>query len=129
MTNSTSKRQSRVLAGNIMVYLLGVLLLGSALIKFANVPTLVAQFAVLGFAGGRLTFIGILEIVSAALFLLPRTRSLGLLLVSAYLGGAIAAHVGHGQTEAIRPAILLGLFWVGAWLRHPNTLWSFARRN
>ena len=38
-----------------------------------------------------------LEIVSAVLFLISFTRSLGLLLVSSFLGGAIATHLPHGQ--------------------------------
>jgi hypothetical protein len=59
------------------------------------------------------------------LFLIPATRSLGLPLISAYLGGAIAAHLGYGQQlAAIRPAILLGILWLGAWLRHPEILWG-----
>jgi hypothetical protein len=89
----------------------------------------VAQLGVLGFEGGRLTLVAFLEIVSAVLFMLPRTRSLGLLVVSSYLGGAVAAHIGHGQSAALEPAILLGFLWLGAWLLHPAILWSFTRQN
>jgi hypothetical protein len=115
----------RTRSGNILIYLLGFMLVGSAVAKFARIPMVLEQFRVLGFEDGRLMFIGILEIVCAALFMLPRTRSIGLLLVSSYLGGAIATHVGHGQPTAVEPAFLLGLFWLGAWLRHPQILWSF----
>jgi DoxX-like family len=54
----------------------------------------------LGFDGSRLMIIAVLEMASAALFLVPKTRPFGLLLVSAFLGGAIAAHLGHGQPPA-----------------------------
>ena len=100
-------------ARNILTYVLSIVLIGSAIVKLARVPPVVSQMAVLGFDGGRLTFIAVLEIISAGLFLYPRTRQIGLLMVSAYLGGAIAAHVGHGQLPA-QPAIVLALCWTAA---------------
>jgi hypothetical protein len=71
-----------------------------------------------------LTFVVFLEISSAILFLFPRTRSMGLLLVSSYMGGAIATHVEHGLSF-IQPGVFLALLWLGAWLRHPQILWSW----
>ena len=83
----------------------------------------------LGFKGGKLELIAGLEVVSALLFLLPSTRSFGLLLVSAYMGGAIATHVQHDQLHLAAPAsAVLCLIWLGAWLRHPEILWSLDRR-
>jgi hypothetical protein len=52
----------------------------------------------------------VLEIGSAILFLIPLTRDIGLLLVSAYFGGAIATHMGHGE-PVMQPAIILAIFW------------------
>jgi hypothetical protein len=84
--------------------------------------------AKLGFAGGKLTFIAVLEIIGAAGSLMPRTRSIGLLWVSSYLGGAICAHVQAGEFDkAVSPAIILLVSWVGTWLRHPQMLWSMTR--
>jgi DoxX-like protein len=126
MTIDPARSGPRFIAGNILVYFLGALLVGSALAKFAQVPMVMTQMSALGFAGGRLMFIGILELISAVLFLIPRTRPAGFLLVTAYLGGAIATHVGHGQPQAIQPAFLLALFWFAAWLRHPQFLWNLS---
>jgi hypothetical protein len=128
---STSIRTTgRVRAGAILIYLLSVLLTGSAAVKFAHVPQPTSELAELGFGGGNLTLIAVLEVSSAVLFALPRTRSFGLLLVSAYLGGAIATHVGHHQLlPSFRPAIVLALIWLAAWLRHPEMLWSIAGKS
>jgi hypothetical protein len=68
--------------------------------------------------------IGIGELVSALLFLIPQTNSLGLLLLSSYLGGAIVTHMQHGQ-PFFAPAILLLLVWIAGYLRHPEVLQSF----
>jgi DoxX-like family len=54
-------------------------LAGSSIVKFAWIPAVQTQMARLGFAGGKLTFIAVLEIIGADGFLVPRTRSIGLL--------------------------------------------------
>ena len=71
----------------------------------------------LGLTGPRLTIVAVLELASAALFLMPKTRPFGLLFLSAFLGGAIAAQLGHGLPPA-PPAVLLALIWIGTWLRN-----------
>jgi hypothetical protein len=107
---------TRFRTGNFLVLLLSLLLTGSAIAKLIPVPKVAEQMALVGFSGGRLTFIAVLEIASALLFAFPRTRFLGLLMTSAYLGGAIAAHMGHGQL-GWQPAVILGLVWLAARLR------------
>jgi hypothetical protein len=107
-------------AGRVLGYLLSFVLMGSALTKFAQVPKVAAQLAALGFDGYKLFLIAFLEIVSALLFVFLRTRSFGLLMVSAYLGGAIATHVGHNQPPS-QPAVVLGLFWLAMLLSYPQT--------
>jgi hypothetical protein len=126
MTNASTSNRARSPVGNILIYLLGALLVGSAIAKFAQVPNVVSQLGAMGFDGGRLTLIAVLEITSAILFMVPRTRAIGLLLLSAYLGGAIATHLGHGQPPS-QPAFVLVLAWLGAWLRHPEILWSLTQ--
>ncbi len=113
---------------NAVIYVCGALLMASAVLKAAQIPSVLQQFQAIGYEGHRLAFIAVLEALSATLFLIPRTRSVGLLFVSAYLGGAIAAHVGYGQPlAAVRPAIFLGIIWFVTWLRHPEILWSVPR--
>lgn len=125
---ASSERSARRSTGLVLILLAGMLLAGSAVAKFAGVPGVVRQMAAAGFAGPKLTFIASLEILSAALFLLPRTRSLGLLLVSAYLGGAMATHVQAGDyPHAFPSSALLALAWIGVALRHRQVLWSFGQ--
>lgn len=128
MSASTHTRGARSRAGNVLIFLFSLALFGSSAVKFAHVPQPVAELAELGFAGANLTLIACLELASAVLFAIPRTRSFGLLLVSAYLGGAVATHVGHHQLLlSLRPAFVLALIWLAAWLRHPETLRSFTK--
>ncbi len=123
--NNPSISRVRRIAGNFLIFLGGLVLIASAGTKLAHVPPVVTQLNSWGFEGSKLTLVATLEISSALLFLVPPTRSIGLLLVSSYMGGAIATHMQHGQSYLL-PAILLSLLWQGAWLRHPEILWSLS---
>src|SRR5215831_19877147 len=120
-----TQRSTRRIAGNILIFLPGLVVTMSSIVKFAGVPGVVHNMAADGFANGKLSLVATLEILSAALFLFPRTRSFGVLVLSSFLGGAICTHVQMGQYDkAIGPSILLTLSWIGTWLRHPQALWS-----
>lgn len=122
-TENASVSRKRRITGNVLIVLGGLMLIGSAGAKFAHVPKVVTELGAMGFDGNKLMLIAILEILSALLFLIPVTRSFGLLLVSSFLGGAIATHMQHNQ-PIVQPSFVLFLIWLGAWLRHPQILWS-----
>ena len=119
--NMVSK--GRRITANTLILLSCFALLGSASAKFAQVPAVAGQMSAAGLGGWRLTFVALLEVASAIAFLIPATRSLGLLLVSSFLGGAIATHLQHGQS-IVPPSIVLVIAWFAAWLRYPVVLWS-----
>lgn len=121
--NGASVGKGRRVAGMVLMYLGAIVLIASAGAKFAHVPQVVNELGAMGFDGPRLTMIAIIEILSAFLFLIPFSRAMGLLLISAYMGGAIATHVQHGQ-PFVQPAVILAIIWIGTWLRHPMVLWS-----
>ena len=116
MTTATGVSKVRNIVSNILIFLPSIALLGSSFTKFAHVPGIVVQMTALGFDGPRLMILAVLELASAVVFLVPKTRPFGLLLVSAYLGGAIAAQLGHGLPPE-PPAVLLLLLWIGTWLK------------
>jgi len=118
--------RNRRMTGTALILLACMLLAGSAVVKLAHVQPMTDQLAAMGFAGGRLTFVAALEVLGVALLLVPATRSVGVPWVSAYLGGAIATHLQHGQ-PILPPALVLSLVWIGAWLRHPEVAWSLRR--
>ena|SRR5215472_15142763 len=128
MTNNAPNNRIRSTLGNVLLFLSGIVVMMSSVVKLVGVPRVVHQMATMGFSGGRYTLVAVLDVVSASLFLYPRSRSFGLLLLSAFLGGAICAHVQTAQLpKAVGPAILLTLAWSGTWLRHPEVLWSWTR--
>jgi hypothetical protein len=70
--------------------------------------------------------IGAGEIITGVLLLIPRTMSLGILLTSAFWGGAICIHMSHGESYWLQSALLV-ISWIGAYLRYPAVFGSFWR--
>jgi hypothetical protein len=123
MEQATSRPRGWRITGNILIFLPGLALALSSIGKLVGVPGVVHQMAAMGFTGGRLVLVATLELLSAVLFLYPRTRSLGILLFSAFFGGVICAHVQMGEiSKAVAPAMLLASGWAGTWLQHPEML-------
>jgi hypothetical protein len=63
--------------------------------------------------------LGIVLMVCTVLYLVPATAVLGAILLTGYLGGAVATHVraGHSPFEVLFPVIFGALLWVGLVLR------------
>ena len=63
---------------------------------------------------------GTLEFWCALLFVIPRTAGLGALLMTAYFGGAVAAHVRLHQGQWIVPVVFGIIVWAAMLLREPR---------
>jgi hypothetical protein len=72
-----------------------------------------------GISASTLQWLGVLELVSVVLFFIPRTGILGTLMLSAFMGGAIASQLEHGLP--ISSAVVILIFvWVAAAVRFPE---------
>lgn len=115
----------RRLAAWILTGLLTAVFVMSGVMKLVQPKEVVEGFAKLGLSEWR-AIIAMGELVSAALFVLPKTHSLGVLLLSSYMGGAILAHMSHDES-IVGASVILLLVWLTAWLRNPLVLSSFYR--
>lgn len=80
--------KGRKITGWILVGLMGALFVMSAFMKLmAGADAEIAQNFVKWGLDGKLMLIGIGELIAAILFVIPKTSSLGVLLLSAHLGG------------------------------------------
>jgi hypothetical protein len=129
MTITDEISRTRAIAGNVLILVPGLGLVLTSATKFFGVPAVVHQMALEGITGDKLVIVATLELLSALLFLYPKTRSFGLMFLSAFLGGAISTHVLMGAFPAAVPAgTFLTLAWLGTFLRYPEALWSFRQR-
>ena len=75
--------------------------------------------------GEQVRLLGTGALVTGLLLLIPCTSSLGILLTSAFWGGAICLHMAHGEPYLFQ-AVLLVMTWAGAYLRNPARFSSFS---
>jgi len=82
----------------------------------------------LGLTTKKLQIIGVIEVLSAVLFVIPRTGILGTLLLAAYMGGAIATHVEH-NLSVTAPVVVQCILWIVAVLRFPELITRITAKN
>lgn len=108
-----------VWGGRILTALPAIMLTFSAVMKLMGGPELAAAFEHLGWPISLAVPLGILELAVTALYLFPRTSVLGAILLTGYLGGALATHLRIHEPWFIQ--FLLGaMAWGGLYLRDPR---------
>ncbi len=98
---------------------LALLFAFSAYLKLTQNEAALAQAASTGIDASTYRIIGIVEIISLILFVIPRTGVLGSLLLIAYMGGAIATHLQH-QQSIMMAVVIQVLVWITIVLRFPE---------
>lgn len=113
----TSRSKQRLWAGRILSALPAALLIMSAVMKLRAQQEVIRPFVEkFGYQESVLSSIGILELACTVLYAIPQTAALGAVLLTGYLGGAVATHVRIG--EPFLPPLLIGvLLWAGLYLR------------
>ena len=91
----------------------------SAFMKLTLPPQVVEGFQKQGWPTTVALPLGIVEIACVILYIIPRTAVLGAILLTGYLGGAIATHVRVSEPFWI-PALIGVILWIGLYLRDPR---------
>lgn len=113
-----SQKATKIIGWTLTVILV-LLFTMSAFMKLTQNETAIAQASSFGIDATTYFYIGIVEIISVVLFLIPRTAIIGTLLLVAYMGGAIATHLQH-QQQIMMPIIIQILMWINAFVRFPE---------
>jgi hypothetical protein len=118
MATSTFDKLS-VWAGRIISALPALFLLFDGIMKLVKPPLVVEATVQLGYKESVIVGLGVVLIACTILYLIPRTAVLGAILLTGYLGGAIATHVRIGGPlfSIIMPVIPGAMLWAGLYLR------------
>lgn len=116
MSSASAKPAWQVWTGRVLTALVALLMAFSAIMKLSRQPPVLEGFAKFGFPENALLPIGVVELACVVLYLVPRTAPIGAILVTGYLGGAIATHV-RGGDPFIMPFLIGVVAWVGLGLR------------
>ena len=118
-TQSTASKKM-LQAGWIVSGLVIVFMLFDAGIKVLRLPAAVAGAVQVGYPANEVLPIGIVLLVCVVLYAIPRTSVLGAILLTGYLGGAVATNVRISSpllSYGLLPAYIGVLVWGGLFLR------------
>jgi putative oxidoreductase len=107
----------QTIAGWVLSGLLAFIFLMVGGMKLIGQPAMVREFDQVGLGQWFRYFTGILEVGGGIGVLIPRFSSWAAMLLAVVMCGAIVAHLTVLQSPPTRPAILLVLALVAAWLR------------
>ena len=116
--NSVSTR--RLWTGRVLSGVGALFMLFDGVIHILRITPVVDAFAQLGFPLGTSRPLGVIEIICVAIYLLPGTSVLGAILLTGYLGGAIATQVRVGAplfSTTLFPVYVALFLWGGLYFR------------
>ena len=106
--------------GRVMTAVVVVALIADAAVDLLSPGTISAEMEATGFAASQAPLLGIIILICAILYAIPRTAVLGAILTTGFLGGAICTHFRLGEIASPPQLIslLLGILaWGGLYLR------------
>lgn len=110
--------------GWIAAILVGALNIFAGIMKFVPVDPSSPEAAVMqsmGMTPNLIHVLGVIELTSVVLFLIPRTSTIGFVLLVGYMSGALATVLTHAQDPTML-YVALALLTVSAYARSPELL-------
>jgi hypothetical protein len=105
--------------GRVLSALASLFLLFDGIMKLVKPSVVVQSTLQLGYAESAILGIGLTLLVCTLLYIVPRTSILGGVLLTGYLGGAVASNIRAGMPvfNVVFPMIMAALLWGGLWFR------------
>jgi hypothetical protein len=123
MNSPTSPSNTALWTGRVLTSLCALFLLLDGAAKLVKPAAVIQGTTDLGYPASTITGMGVALLAGVVLHLIPRTAVLGALLVTAYLGGAVATHVRVENplfSHVLFPTYLAVMLWAGLGLRRPG---------
>ncbi len=118
-TQARPVSNGRLWAGRIISGLVVLFLLFDGITKLMKVAPVLEASAQLGYPVSTIVGIGITALVCTVVYAIPQTSVLGAILLTGYLGGAVASNVriGNPMFNILFPIVFAALMWLGILLR------------
>src|ERR1700730_12496623 len=114
----TTLKRWMLWTGRVLSFWPVFIVLMSATWKLSRNQWYVAEFARIGWPESALTLLAFLQLGCIVLYIIPRTAVLGAILLTGYLGGAIATYVRIGEPYPVLvPLSTSVIAWAGIYLR------------
>src|ERR1700730_17715129 len=119
-TQTAPVSKAQIWAGRIISALPILFLLFDGVIHLTRIAPVVDSLNQLGYPIGLALGLGIIELVCVVLYVVPPTSVLGAILLTGYLGGAVASNLRIGAplfSNALFPVYVGVLLWAWLYLR------------
>ena len=113
---TVQKPKARILTGRIISIICILFLLFDALAKVFKESHSVSGTLAFGYTENHVPVIGIILLICTIIHIIPRTAIIGAILLTGYLGGAVAVMLRTG-TPFYFPVLMGVLIWLGLYLR------------
>jgi DoxX-like family len=113
----------RLWTGRILSALPVLFMLMDGVMKLMKPDFVVKATTQMGYPESVILPLGIVVLICTTLYAVPPTAILGAILLTGYLGGAVATHVRAGDplfTHVLAPIYFAILIWGGLYLREPR---------
>jgi hypothetical protein len=107
------------LIGRVLALLVAALFLFSASGKLMGGAEGLEMAKNIGIDPSSFKMLGVIEVIAAILFVIPQTGILGMMLLTAYMGGAIATHLQNGMSLTA-PCAIMAFLWIVSVYRFPE---------
>ncbi len=116
---TTAYSPKRLWIGRVMTGLSAAFLIFDGGMKLFKPPVVVQATVQMGYPESTIVGIGVVLLACTLLYLIPRTSILGAVLLTGYLGGAVASNVRAEQPvfNIVFPIVFACIAWGGLWLR------------
>jgi DoxX-like family len=119
-THTSPGSNPMIWTGRVISALIVSVLLFDGIIKFVKPAPVIEAFGHLGLPVSLSIDLGVLLLACTFVYAIPRTSLLGAILLTGYLGGAVAIHMRAGDpllSHVLFPVYLGVLVWMGLALR------------
>lgn len=117
MAETAEVSKGRFWMGWVLTALAGMFIISGSFTAWSASPQVVAGTGKLGYGPEFLRVLAPIEFVCGVLYLVPRTAVFGALLLTAYLGGAVASHLRVSDPQWPAPIVFGIVLWAGLMLR------------
>ena len=119
----TIRSSAAIRCGQILSAAVVALMTADGLVQLFAPAVLQADMATIGFPAAQSPVLGVMTLSCALVYAVPRSATLGAILLTGFLGGAIAMHFRIGEIGTVPQVIcfILGaMAWAGLYLRDPR---------
>ncbi|MFK8045840.1 MAG: DoxX family protein [Crocinitomicaceae bacterium] len=122
MTEEKTLPKGAIWASYILQALIVVAFTFGAFNNMLKVKSATDMAVEMGYSEDSVVFLGIILLVAVIFYAIPKTCILGAILLTGWLGGAVATHIIHSDPvgQTLFPMIFGIIIWLILWLRMPK---------